>query len=149
MALTFLMNEETQYFNIWENSPRLPKSVQEQFASVSPEEKMTLAIDYYTQHEALEPLILAMSTIGFSPIEPIQAISRDGELIVFDGCRRLIAAKLLLEPELAETTRYSRLIKEARAGMSEENIESLMSLPVVKFNPHAYSLDTIAFSHNF
>jgi hypothetical protein len=154
MALTFLKNEEIIYMEIWEKSPRLPMSMQNDMVNLNAEDKLKFILERYIKTENIVNLCRAMSVVGFSPIEPLQGVGRDNSIVVFDGIRRLVAAQLLLQPNLAENVDYMvkddedtktmqvmDLVMEYRNSMSEELLDTLRNPPIVEFNRGVYSLE--------
>lgn len=153
MALTFLKREPIKYFEIWEKSPRLPQSIQTQLEPLNAEDKLKAVVEHYLRVENVGNLCRAMSAIGFSPIDPLNGLHRDGKLVVFEGNRRLIAAEILLNPDLIKDIDYMvkddgeplqayELIKQYRADMSEELLDTLRELPIVEFNSGFYTLES-------
>ena len=155
MALQFLKSEETKYFEMWENSPRLPKSIQKQLAGLSADEKLKAAAPYYIEHQDVLNISRAMSAIGYSPIEISNGVNRDGHIVLFDGNRRLLAANLLLNPELAdgiektyreeeedEPMTAKEILQRWRDGMSDELLDTLREIPVVEFHSAVYTLES-------
>lgn len=155
MALTFLKKEEIEYFEIWEKSPRLPLSIQKELIGLSAEDKLKKAIPYYIEYEQVLNISRAMSALGFNPIEITNGIGRDGKIVLFDGNRRLIAAQLLLNPELAdgiektykedeetEEMTAKELLQSWKDGMDDDLIESLKEIPVVEFHSAVYTLES-------
>ena len=155
MALTFLKQEPIKYFEIWEKSPRLPQSIQTKLEPLNAEDKLKAVVEHYLTVEDVGNLCRAMSVLGFSPIDPLNGIHRDGKLVVFEGNRRLIAAELLLNPDLIKDVKYLvrddddteplqayELIKQYRADMSEELLDTLRELPIVEFNSGFYTLES-------
>lgn len=155
MALTFLKNEEIKYFEIWENTPRLPESIRKSLVGLNAEEKLKAVVEHYLKVEDVGNLCRAMSAIGFSPIDPLNGIHRNGKLVVFEGIRRLIAAQILLNPDLIKDVKYMvrddedteplqayEVIKRYRANMSDKLVDTLRKLPIIEFNSHMYSLES-------
>ncbi len=155
MALTFLKKEPIKYFEIWEKTPRLPQSIQTKLAPLEAEDKLKEVVEHYLINEDIGNLCRAMSVLGFSPIDPLQGISRNGKIVVFDGMRRLIAAQVLLNPSLIKDIKYMvrddedteplqayEVIKRYRADMSDELVDTLRELPIVEFNSGFYTLES-------
>ena len=155
MALTYLKNEEIGYMEVWEKSPRLPQSIQTKLIPLDADDKLNEVVEHYLRNEDISTLCRAMSVIGFSPIEPLNGIHRDGKLVVFDGNRRLIAAKILLNPDLIKDIKFRiqddedteplqafDLITQYRANMSNELLDTLKELPIVEFHSSFYTLES-------
>jgi hypothetical protein len=125
---------------IWENSPRIPISIQEELQGLNAEEKLAKAIPYFVFHQAIVPLAGALSVLGWSPIEHLWTIQHNGKLVAFDGNRRIVACYLLLHPEhpLCPTE-----IKLYAKDMKPEIRKSLMSITVMEFNSNIYSLEAV------
>jgi len=139
----------------WEKSPRLSQRFQRKLDHIDLEEKLEVMAEYYLVNEDIINLCRAMSVNGFSPIEPLNGIHRDGKLVVFDGNRRLIAAQILLNPDLIKDVKYMvqddedteslqafDLIKRYRADMSAELLNTLKELPIIEFHSSFYTLDS-------
>jgi len=155
MALQYLKREPIKYFEIWENSPRLPQSIQTKLAPLNAEEKLKEVVEHYLKNEEVLNLCRAMSVLGFSPIDNVLGLSRNGKLVIFEGNRRLIAAEILLNPNLIKDIDY--LVKDCedttaiqaydmlqryRADMSEELVDTLRELPILEFNSSLYTLES-------
>ncbi len=154
MALTFLMNEETYYMKPWDQSPRLPASVQKKFASLSGDAKLQAQIKYYILNEELVNLVRSISEVGFSPLDFVHGIVQAGSIIVFDGARRLIATLILRDPELinridgcGDNSAEGQVLLELYSQVLQIHFEThknlisgLASIPVMKYNPGVYSL---------
>lgn len=148
MALQALVQEEIQYLELWENSPRLPKSVQAQLAGLSGKEKIRAAAPYFLIHQDVMVIARAMTALGFNPLEFLNSV---GETI-FDGNRRLMAANLLLDPTLATGVTkekedgsildYEAILTEWHNDMDPELLETLKAIPVIKFHPGIYTLES-------
>ena len=154
MAVTFLKKEPIANFEIWENTPRLPQHIQTILAELDAEDKLKAVVEHYINEEEILSLCRAMSALGFNPIEPLNGISRNGKIIVFDGIRRLIAAEILLNPELIHDIKFMvkedndkpvqayTLLKQYKDEMSDTLIDSLRDLSVIEFNSRLYTLES-------
>jgi hypothetical protein len=76
-------------------------------------------------------------------------------LVIFEGNRRLIAAEILLNPDLIKDIDYLikdcedttaiqayDMLKRYRADMSEELLDTLRELPILEFNSSLYTLES-------
>ncbi len=126
---------------LWENSPRLPQSLQETVKDLTSAEKMELLIPFYVFNTHTTLLARAISTLGWSPIEPLWTIRRNGKFVVADGASRVVAVYLLLHPNHPACPKP---IRKFAVTMSEEIKKSLETLTVMEFNSSMYSLDALA-----
>lgn len=140
MALTFLRPEEIKYLIPWDESPRLPKSIQDEAKSLEGDDKMNFLLNYYADKEEIDSLMGSISSMGLFPGEPLHVINNNGEETVFDGIRRFMAIKAILEPEKVNNTRIRNYAIELRNGMDEESLEALENPHIMAYHPSFYTI---------
>ena len=93
--------------------------------------------------------------LDLSPIEPVHGISRDNTVVIFDGIRRLIAAKIILNPNLVSNMhmtfsdednggriKLSELMIRYHNCLTDDMKESLMNPPLVAYTPSMHTLES-------
>ncbi|MEO3939816.1 ParB/Srx family N-terminal domain-containing protein [Paenarthrobacter nicotinovorans] len=118
------------------HNPRFPRSVDG--------ENSVAVLDFMLDDANLIDLMRSIATQGFFPGEPLLVSPHDaneGEWVVIEGNRRLAAAKLLLQPDLAPTR-----IQAVRTVV--ENSDSLPErLPCLQFNNRGDILQHLGYRH--
>jgi hypothetical protein len=96
------------------------------------------------QHEEVRELAASIAKLGLFPNERLVVMPEDRRYIVLEGNRRLAAIKLLLSPELAET---SSQVKHFRSLSAKASLPELASLEVAVVPDRIVAAPIIAALH--